>query len=232
MLINGKLHIARSGKNINKSLTVGFNSDFAQATAGISKVDKDIATQSIVTSIYDAVAHLYGREPKLSKGGPNWYKPDPSIMSEITGALTFLSVILTGKVKPYGKFMSVVPKPKCPAEYENADLQPVCFDLPISYGLAYTTFAKEFQPNSGSRMAPVRDFCTVGIEQWDPGLNYMHPVVVGGPRDDEAVRKAVFLCDVERLSNEFANMFVREAHHCCAVRVERWVDRRCNLGDW
>ncbi len=58
-------------------------------------------------------------------------------MSEITGAVTFLSVILTGKVKPYGKFMSVVTKQKCPPEYENADLQPVCFDLPISYGLAY-----------------------------------------------------------------------------------------------
>ncbi len=122
----------------------------------------------------------------------------------ITGALTLLSVILTGKVKPYGKFMHVVPEPKCPAEVRNAVFQDVCFDLPIPYGLAYTTLAKECLPKSMNGTVPVRDFCTVGVERWDRCFNYSYPVVVGCPRDDEAVRRAIFSVEVELLPDEEA----------------------------
>ncbi len=217
VLHNGKLYIARSGMNIDKSLTIGFNSGFAQASALINMTDQEIRRKSMVTSMFDAVAHLYGGQPKLSKGGPNWYTPirTSHVMSEITGALTLLSVILTGKMKPYGKFMSAVPKPKCPIEYMNADLQPVCFDLPIPYGLAYSTFAKEVEPESRIGTVPVRDFCTVGVERWDPFLNYSYPVVVGGPREDDAkcVREAVFSVTLPLLPDDETNMRVQEDHH-------------------
>ncbi len=209
ILHNGRLYIARSGKNISKNLTVGFNTGVAKAAAGISMTDKEIKRQSEVKSMFDAVAHLYGRQPKLSKGGDHWYKPRSSVMSEITGALTLLSVILTGKVRPCGKFMYVVPEPKFPAEVKNAVFQDVCFDLPIAYGLAYTTFAKECLPKSTNGTVPVRDFCTVGVERWDLCVNYSYPVVVGGPRDDEAVRSAVFSAEVELLPDEETYVCIR-----------------------
>ncbi len=56
ILIDGKLYIARSVNHINKSLTVGLNTGFVQASAGFTKVHKDVTTQSMVTSMFDAVA--------------------------------------------------------------------------------------------------------------------------------------------------------------------------------
>ncbi len=214
ILHNGRVFIARSGKNISKNLTVGFNTGIAKAAVGISMTDKEIERQSEVKSMFDAVAHLYSRQPKLDKGGLHWYKPRSSVMSEITGALTLLSVILTGKVKPFGKFMHVVPEPKCPAEFRNAVFQDVCFNLPISYGLAYMTFARECLPESTNGTVLVGDFCTVGVERWDRCFNYSYPVVVGGPRDDEAVRSAVFSVEVELLPDaETYNRLPRDLRH-------------------
>lgn len=72
-------------------------------------------------------------------------------MASITGALTFLHDMLTGKVEPWGKFKNAVPP--CSLTNVILKLQSVCFDLPVPYRIVYSTHAMGFEPRLESPSA-------------------------------------------------------------------------------
>lgn len=143
VLNSGVLMLARSKYNLARNLTLGLRRNFAQASLGAEKTPKGISTETKVISVYDPVCHLLGKQLNFRKEGTDWYKPAKEGMSSNTGVLTFLHVMLTGKVDPCGMFKQVVPA----WHLSNRILQLVCFDLPIPYGITYSTHAMGFEPS-------------------------------------------------------------------------------------
>lgn len=168
---------------------MGLSVILAQASFGGEKTPKGILTGGDVVSLHDAVCHLVGKKVDFRKGGTGWYKPTTEGMFSITGALTFLHVMLTGKVHPRGKFKDVVPV----WHLSNPRLQAVCFDLPIPYGITYYTHAMGFEPSPETPCAEYRmRFFRIRLDRWDCRWNYDFPVIVGGPEDDAEEQKAIF----------------------------------------
>lgn len=186
----GVLMMAKSKYNVTKNLRLGGSVNFVQASLGAEKTLKGIFTQGEVVSVYDAICHLIGKELNFRKEGTGWYKPTIEGMSSITGALTFLHMILTGKVQPCGKFKDVVPAWRL----SSPRLPVVCFDLLIPYGILYCTHTMGFEPCSADPCTSEHPkFFRLRLDRWDCSRNYNFPVIVGGPQDDIEVREAVLL---------------------------------------
>lgn len=189
VLSDGVLMLAKSNNNVTRNMSIGLNVNFAQASLAAEMARKEILTETKVTSVFDAICHLMGKQLDFRKEDHDWYKPTAEGMSSITGALTFLHVMLAGKVKPWGKFKDVV----AVLNLGNPILQLVCFDLPIPYGIAYYTHARRFQPCLDGPCAEYRPrFFRVRLDRWDCTRNYDFPVIVGGPEDDDEEREAIF----------------------------------------
>lgn len=185
---DGVLMQAKS-KNLTKNVSLGLKINFAQASLATEKTRKEILTETKVTSIFDAICHLTGKQLDFHKEGHDWYKPTAEGMLSIMGALKFLHVILAGKVKPWGKFKDAVPA-FCRL---NPILQSVCFDLPIPYGILYSTHGVGLEPCMKTPVAVYRPrIFRVRWDRWDCGRNYEFPVIVGGPDDDVEERGAIF----------------------------------------
>lgn len=172
---SGKLIISTSKHNIGRGLTVGWKPPlalFLTISGNFTATKKPILEQGEICSIYGAV-RLLADSPRFPNRGYDSYKTTPEGMASITAALTFLHMMLTGRVKPAGMFKSDVP-PGWPGS------QKVKFNLPVPYGIAYSTHALGFEPGPGIRSVYRHNFCRVGKDRWDTSCNYSIPAIIGG----------------------------------------------------
>ncbi len=117
-------------------------------------------------------------------------------MSDILGALTLVSIMLKGKVKPAGEFKGCVP----PNNLKEKKLQRVDFNIPVPYGVAYSTFADGCEPDAEVVAGPIV-YCLNG-KRWDLKSNYKHPAVLAGPQHSDHVHNALFEDDLESVGDE------------------------------
>ncbi len=191
LVINsGELYVAKSSKNIEKSMTVGLHTDFLVAAARRKLSPIDLVTTGLVSNLLDAAEHLHGPRTGFERcrGQGNWYKVHKRGMSEILGALTLVSITLQGKVEPAGEFKGCVP----PNNLKEMKLQRVDFNIPVPYGVAYSTFADGCEPDINAEVVagPIV-YCLRG-SRWDLAKNYEHPAVLAGPQHSSHVHRALF----------------------------------------
>lgn len=189
----GQLFMAKSRNNWSTNATIGLNVNVFQASLAAQKQKIRILREGRVASLYDAVYHLMGEDPKFALQTGNWRLPDDLGMQRVLGALVLLHILLNDRVQPCGMFRDVLPGEKLGKLVRmGAPLQKVLFDVPIPYGVAYRTHAAGFEPETlatsprpGSSML----FFRVGIDSWHVRYDYNRPVIAGLPVDDDVQEK-------------------------------------------
>lgn len=207
---SGILTFIRSKHNIGRGITAGFSLPPVEVAGNVAVAKQPILQEGVITSVYGAV-RLLTDTPRFSNQGDDCYRPTPEGMVSITGALTLLHVLLAGRVKPTGIFKSAVP----PSRHGS---QEVCINLPLSYGANYSTHG------TAKRGVYRHIFCAIGTHKWDISRNYTITDIVGGPLDDNAVRKAFFGEEANEVSK--AGVSSKSSNRDTEMRERGGIDQK------
>lgn len=85
-----------------------------------------------------------------------------------------LCFMMSGRVNPDGAFGGCVPKSKI-----REDAQKVKFDIPVPYGIAYSTFAYRHEPELGKAKHPLPLPINYSLScRWRSDIDYSLPAIL------------------------------------------------------
>lgn len=197
VLSSAKLYMVTSESDISKALTmkgklkVPFLPVSLPTSMESTRTRNDLLTQAPVTNVFSTICHLLGYHPNCENDG-DWSKLPVEGMRDITCALTFLHVIMPGKVDPVGTFANVVPS----VNRSNPKLLQFCINVPLSYGMGYSTHVIGCEQLTQCVVKDVPGFYPyfyqVGQAVWDRTCNSSFPQILGGPENCKTVQKSIF----------------------------------------
>lgn len=129
-----------------------------------------------VENIYDACEKLFGQRLRFeSTRGGKAMLPTKSGMEKILGVLTFLCLILEGRVKPEGEFKNVLLE-------QDKEGQTVDFNIPMLAGVVDSTLARSFEQKQNSILIDAKR---------SENRHNKFPVVLGVDKEDEEIWKII-----------------------------------------
>ena len=214
VLSGNRIKLAKASRKITTNLVVGAGIPPMTLAAGVSSSPLDLYIFDDVSYFLDAVTHLTSKYDHSFAKRPegDYWVVDAEGMREQSAAILFLSVMLAGKVLPEGVFKECVPTKR----YAKNG-QTVNFNIPISYGIAYSTFACGME---STQQTDVRLLYKIGEYKWNTSLNYKRPAVMCDDKCDQhlSIKEELSKCEFEEVQ-----------HQQRPRRLTCQVERRCEV---